>query len=64
MTPSEKRSLRLSWYGLSLSWPLSNDVNGQPYFLARNDNGRHILPSAAGLNKGAEDHVQPARQQS
>ena len=40
MTPSQKRSLRVSWYGLSVPWPLYPDLNGQPYFLARNDEGR------------------------
>ena len=58
MSPAEKRNLRVDWYGLAFGWPLSNDVNGQPYFLARNDNGRHILPPAAGLNKGAGSLVQ------
>jgi hypothetical protein len=58
MSPAEKRNLRVDWYGLAFGWPLSNDVNGQPYFLARNDNGRHVDVSAAGLNKGAGSLVQ------
>lgn len=40
MTPSQKRSLRVSWYGLSIPWPLYSDVHGRPYFLSVNKNGR------------------------
>lgn len=39
MTPSQKRSLRISWYGLSIPWPLYSDVHGRPYFLSANENG-------------------------
>jgi hypothetical protein len=48
MSPAEKRNLRVDWYGLAFGWPLSNDVHGQPYFLASNENGRHVDVSAAG----------------
>ena len=39
MTPSQKHSLRLSWYGLSLPWPLYPDLQAHPYFLSANENG-------------------------
>lgn len=42
MSPSEKRALRVSWYGLHIRWPLTNDCFGLPYLLAANDNGTWI----------------------
>ena len=42
MTPSQKRSLRIYWYGLILPWPLYPDSCGQPYHLALNYNGRRF----------------------
>lgn len=43
MSPSEKRGLRVSWYGLHIRWPLTNDRFGLPYFLASNDNGTRLV---------------------
>jgi len=40
MTPSEKRSLRIVWYGLTVGWPLTEDVHGRPYHLSANDDAR------------------------
>jgi len=59
VTPSERRSLRIYWYSLTLGWPLTNDANGQPYFLAANSNGCQLHVPALWLNKGAEGSVQP-----
>jgi hypothetical protein len=44
VTPSEKRSLRIYWYGLTLGRPLTGDVHGHPYHLASNDDGR-VIPN-------------------
>lgn len=46
MSPAEKRSLRICWYGLSLPWPLTNDKFGLPYFLAANDDGTYVRKAA------------------
>ena len=41
MSPSEKRSLRIAWYGLTtFGWPLTEDVHGRPYHLSANDDAR------------------------
>ena len=62
MTPSEKSSLRISWYGLTLGWPLTNDMRGHPYFLAANGNGYQLHVPAAHLNKITEVSVRPGEE--
>jgi hypothetical protein len=30
----------VSWFGLHIRWPLTEDVHGHPYHLSANDDGR------------------------
>ena len=59
VSPSAKRSLRVFWYGLTLSWSLAPDFHGRPYHLSANDDGR-ALPYAGDARRS----VTPQRRQA